>query len=51
MKKAVKWCEELFGMNSELEPIYYYRFEDTLKKTGNIKKGNAMIEKFNKLVE
>jgi len=27
----------------ELEPIYYYRFGDMLKKTGNTKKGKAMI--------
>ncbi|MFA9188558.1 tetratricopeptide repeat protein [Flavobacterium magnesitis] len=51
MEKAVKWYEELFAMNSELDPIYYYRFGEALKKTGNIQKGNAMIEKFNKLVE
>ncbi|KDN54181.1 hypothetical protein FEM21_26470 [Flavobacterium seoulense] len=51
MDKAVKWYGELFAMTSELEPIYYYRYGEALKKTGNLQKGNAMIEKFNKLVE
>lgn len=51
MEKAAKWYEELFAMTNELEPIYYYRFGDALKKTGNPQRGNPMIEKFNQLTE
>ena len=52
MEKAAKWYEALFAMPDEqLEPIYYFRFGDALKKTGKIQKGNEMVEKFNQLVE
>lgn len=52
MGKAAKWYEELFTMsNEQLEPIYYYRFGDALKKTGKTERGNALVEKFNQLVE
>jgi hypothetical protein len=51
MEKAVKWYGELFTMTNDLEPMYYYRFGIALIKTGEEKKGNAMIEKFNKMVE
>lgn len=52
MEKAAKWYEELFTIsNEQLEPIYYYRFGDALKKTGKTTRGNALIEKFNQLME
>lgn len=51
MEKAVKWYEQLFAVSKDLEPIYYFRFGDALKKIGKTEKGNAMIEKFNQLVE
>ncbi len=51
MDKATKWYEELFAMTNDLEPMYYYRFGNALLKTGKIEKGNAMVEKFNHLVE
>lgn len=49
MEKATKWYGKLFEMANDLEPIYYYRFGIVLIKTGEIEKGNAMIEKFNQL--
>ncbi len=52
MEKAAKWYEALFAMpNEKLEPIYYFRFGDALKKTGKTQKGNELVEKFNQLVE
>lgn len=49
MEKAARWYEELFAMTTDLEPVYYYRFGDALKKTGKTERGNAMVEKFNQL--
>ncbi|MFL9831183.1 tetratricopeptide repeat protein [Flavobacterium sp. ARAG 55.4] len=51
MDKAVKWYEELFALSSDLEAMYYYRFGNALLKTGKTERGNAMVEKFNQLVE
>ena len=51
MEKAVKWYEELFALTNDLDPMYYYRFGNALLKTGNTDRGNAIIEKFNELVE
>lgn len=51
MDKAAKWYVELFEMTNDLEPIYYYRFGDSLKSTGKNQQANAMIEKFNLLVD
>lgn len=51
MDKAAKWYAELFEMTNDLEPIYYYRFGDSLKSTGKNQQANAMIEKFNLLVD
>lgn len=51
MEKAAKWYEELFAMTNDLEPIYYFRFGDALRKIGKADEGNSMVEKFNKLME
>ncbi|MEL1242437.1 hypothetical protein [Flavobacterium flavipallidum] len=52
MEKAAKWYEPLFAMpNEHLEPIYYFRFGDALRKTGKTQRGNELVEKFNRLVE
>jgi hypothetical protein len=48
MEKAARWYEELFAMTNNLDPVYYFRFGDALKKTGKTERGNAMVEKFNK---
>lgn len=49
MEKAARWYEELFAMTTDLEPVFYFRFGDALKKTGKTERGNAMVEKFNQL--
>lgn len=46
--KAEKWYTELFAMNNDQEPEYYYRYSQTLKAVGNYAKADAMLEEFNK---
>jgi outer membrane protein OmpA-like peptidoglycan-associated protein/tetratricopeptide (TPR) repeat protein len=46
-EKAAKWYGELFAMNQELEPEYYYRYSHALRATGDAMKANEMLEKFN----
>ncbi|KIA92312.1 flagellar motor protein MotB [Flavobacterium sp. KMS] len=45
--KAAKWYGELFAMNTEVEPEYYYRYAQSLKSTGDIVKANQMLDLFN----
>lgn len=51
MEKAARWYEELFAMTNDLEPIYYFRFGDALRKTGKAERGSVLVEQYNKLVE
>lgn len=46
--KAEKWYTELFAMNQDQEPEYYYRYSQTLKAVGNYAKADTMLEEFNK---
>ncbi|MDN3674837.1 OmpA family protein [Flavobacterium branchiarum] len=46
--KASKWYDELFAMNAEQEPEYYYRYAQTLKATGDYAKADKILEAFNK---
>ena len=46
--KAEKWYTELFAMNQNQEPEYYYRYSQTLKAVGNYAKADTMLEEFNK---
>ena len=45
--KAAKWYGELFAMNTEIEPEYYYRYAQSLKSTGDLTKANQMLDLFN----
>jgi outer membrane protein OmpA-like peptidoglycan-associated protein/tetratricopeptide (TPR) repeat protein len=45
--KAAKWYGELFAMNTEVEPEYYYRYAQALKSTGDTAKANQMLDLFN----
>jgi outer membrane protein OmpA-like peptidoglycan-associated protein/tetratricopeptide (TPR) repeat protein len=49
LKEANRWYTELFYMNQELDPEYYYRFSQTLKSNGEYDKANQYLDKFNKL--
>lgn len=43
---AAKWYGELFAMNINLEPEYYYRYAQSLKSTRQIDKANIILEEF-----
>lgn len=44
---AAKWYGELFAMNSEIEPEYYYRYAQSLKSIGDTSKANKILDEFN----
>ena len=46
LPKAVKWYDELFALNPEQEPEYYYRYSQSLKSVGNYQKADKVLEKF-----
>lgn len=48
LQKAAKWYAELFGMNTNQDPEYYYRYSQSLKSIGQYDKANEMLEQFNK---
>ena len=48
LDKAAKWYGELFAMNTELQPEYYYRYAQCLKAVGDYKKSDEMMSQFNK---
>lgn len=47
LAKANKWYDELFAMNTEVDPEYYYRYSQTLKSVGQYAKADEMMVKFN----
>lgn len=48
-EKAEKCYSKLFSLTTDLEPEYYYRYSIALKATGNIKKSDEFLKKFNQL--
>ncbi|KFF01634.1 OmpA family protein [Flavobacterium hydatis] len=48
LPQAEKWYSELFAMNQNQEPEYYYRYSQALKSIGNYSKADKMLEEFNK---
>lgn len=48
LQKAEKWYTELYKMNKEQEPEFFYRYAQSLKSGGNYNKANEMMELFNK---
>lgn len=44
---AAKWYGELFAMNTNLEPEYYYRYAQSLKSIGQIDQANKILNEFN----
>jgi len=47
LEDANKWYTELFAMNQEVEPEYYFRYAQTLKAVGDYKKADQMMAQFN----
>ena len=50
LTKAVKWYDQLFAINSEQEPEYFYRYAQCLKANGNYEKADEILDQFNKKV-
>ena len=48
LPKAEKWYTELYAMNKEQEPEFFYRYSQALKSIGKYDKANQMMELFNK---
>jgi outer membrane protein OmpA-like peptidoglycan-associated protein/tetratricopeptide (TPR) repeat protein len=48
-QNAAKWYGELFAMNTNVEPEYYFRYAQSLKSTGDINKANKLLDEFNAL--
>ncbi|CAA9200438.1 OmpA family protein [Flavobacterium collinsii] len=48
LENAGRWYLELFRMNQEQEPEYYYRYSQCLKAIGDYSKTDKMLEQFNK---
>ncbi|PIF30178.1 outer membrane protein OmpA-like peptidoglycan-associated protein [Flavobacterium sp. 9] len=47
--EANKWYTELFGLIGFIDPIYYYRYSQTLKSIGDDKNANDYLSQFSKL--
>lgn len=45
MEKAAKWYGELFAMTTDLEPIYYNQYADSLYAIGENEKASYIIDK------
>ena len=43
LNKAAKWYTKLFEMTTDLEPIYYYRYAQSLKYVSQNEKANEMM--------
>lgn len=48
-QNAAKWYGELFAMNTNVEPEYYFRYAQSLKSTGDVNKANKLLDEFNAL--
>ncbi|KAB1153512.1 sel1 repeat family protein, partial [Flavobacterium luteum] len=48
LEKAAKWYGELFAMNEEVAPEYYYRYAQSLKSIGEYAKADEMLVLFSK---
>lgn len=51
LEKAARWYCELFAMTTDLEPKYYYQYEQSLRSIGENDEANLLLEKFNKRSE
>lgn len=45
LEKAAVWYGELFAMTSDLDPVYYYRYAESLRFICQNEKADAIIEK------
>ncbi|WP_316635554.1 flagellar motor protein MotB [uncultured Flavobacterium sp.] len=47
LEKAAAWYGELFALTYDLDPIYYYRYAESLRFICEDEKADALIEKLN----
>ena len=45
LDQAAKWYGELFAMTYDLEPMYYYRYAESLRFISQNEKADALIER------
>lgn len=43
---AAKWYSELFAMTTDLDPVYFYRYAESLKSVGLVDKATEMMTIF-----
>lgn len=48
LDKAAEWYKELFAMDQEIAPEYYYRYSQSLKSIGKYKSADSLMVIFNK---
>lgn len=48
LEKAAAWYGELFAITSDLEPVYYYRYAESLRFICQNEKADTVIEKLNR---
>lgn len=46
LAEAAKWYKELFAMNQEQDPEYYYRYSQSLKSIEDYATANKMLQQF-----
>lgn len=47
LDKAAKWYKDLFALNEEVEPEYYFRYSQCLKAVEDYDNANKYLELFN----
>lgn len=45
LEKAAEWYTKLFSLTTDLEPVYYYRYAESLRFICENAKADALIEK------
>ncbi|MFC4477824.1 flagellar motor protein MotB [Flavobacterium chungangensis] len=45
LEKAAEWYSELFALTTDLDPVYYYRYAESLRSISENEKADALIEK------
>lgn len=50
LESAAKWYSELFAMNADVAPEYYFRYSQSLKSIGENKKADEMLQLFNQKI-
>ncbi|KAF2335068.1 tetratricopeptide repeat protein [Flavobacterium daemonense] len=48
LDQAADWYDQLFAMTSDLDPVYYYRYAESLRFICQNEKADAIIEKLNR---